>query len=236
MRSFYLPLFAMIALGLAQQVDAAQRAKPGKPAASAKKLYKWVGADGKVFYSDQIPPSQVNAAHEEKSNKTGMTTTRVDTALTPEQRAAALTAAEQDKVQAEIEAAKERKISSELSSYANEQLLIDSYQERQAAIDGTLKLLKVNIEKVREAQLDSLSRLAELELSGTKITAKNRDALKVTAYRAQILEHRAMMVRYEQSKIKVAEEQARMLAIYRERKAAESAASTPLVAPAPPIR
>jgi len=35
-----------------------------EPAADAQKLYRWVDKDGKVHYSDTVPPSEVGKARD----------------------------------------------------------------------------------------------------------------------------------------------------------------------------
>ena len=56
--------------------------------APTKKLYRWVDKDGKVQFSDSLPPEAIDQARTEMSN-TGRVVADVDRALTPEEQAAA---------------------------------------------------------------------------------------------------------------------------------------------------
>lgn len=61
-------------------------------------LYRWTDENGKVHYSDTIPPSAVDRARKEIRSD-GIVKNQVERALTPEERrAAAFKAAEDDKV------------------------------------------------------------------------------------------------------------------------------------------
>ena len=59
------------------------------PDASAQKLYRWVDEDGKVQYSQSLPPEAVDRARRELSARSGMTTGEVDRALSDDERAEA---------------------------------------------------------------------------------------------------------------------------------------------------
>ena len=56
-------------------------------AEKAKKLYRWVDKDGKVQFSDALPPEAVDQARTEINAESGMATASVEQAQTPEERA-----------------------------------------------------------------------------------------------------------------------------------------------------
>src|SRR5690606_7884572 len=53
-------------------------------AAEAQKLYRWVDKDGKVHYSDHVPPEAVDQARDELNDQ-GLKVRSVERALTPEE-------------------------------------------------------------------------------------------------------------------------------------------------------
>ena len=72
---------AVIAAVLAASASAAEKTE-------SKKLYRWMDRDGKVQFSDTLPPEAVDQARTEINAASGMTTSSVERALTAEERAA----------------------------------------------------------------------------------------------------------------------------------------------------
>lgn len=212
-------------------------AKPpaGKPqsgkAAAAKKLYKWVGADGKVFYSDQIPPEQVNQQHQEKSARTGLTTETVDRALTEEERTQAQAEAlkQHQAEQAQQDAA--RQLQARLDGFANEASLLDAYRLRLDAAVSSEKMAAENLAQLKKSRLSLLQRLADQELAGTKISAKSLASLQ--ALHAQVVQQQQALASFIQGRQAITAERAAMLSLYRQRQAAPASVVTPAPAVLP---
>lgn len=106
------------------------------PAPSAMaRLYKWVDADGKVHYSDRVPPEAVSHGREELSQH-GMT---VNTVAKPK-------SAEQ------LEAERRAHAAAEAERQAREQT-----ERKQAEQDRILRLTYTSVEEIERARDDRLS-------------------------------------------------------------------------------
>jgi Domain of unknown function (DUF4124) len=108
---------------------------------ASAQLYKWTDENGKVHYSDTVPPSANDRARREIRSD-GVVTKQVDRAMTPEERrAAAVKSAEEEKVRIAKEE-RERKDKALLVTYSS---LADFDRVRDRAIlaaDGELVALK----------------------------------------------------------------------------------------------
>ncbi len=140
----------------------------------AAKLYKWVDEDGRVQYSDQVPPDQIDQAREEL-NKVGVVKERVDRALTPEER---ITQAEELKKQRDeeqrIEQQKkeiERERNTLLKSYSNAEQIKRLKQERIDALKRNIELAEENLVIQNRNLDDLLKRAADRERSGEVVSA-----------------------------------------------------------------
>ncbi len=139
------------------------------PAAMAKKLYRWVDEDGKVHYSDQIPPDQVKAAHE-KLNAQGVVVDKVARAKTPEELEAERKrkAAEEKARQLAEQQRKEReKI---LKIYGSEAEIMRLRDERKAALDRNIETAQANLSLQQRNLTDLLKRAADRERSGKVVS------------------------------------------------------------------
>jgi len=167
-------------------------------AAGAAQTYKWVDEDGKVHYSDRLPPEAVNRGMVEL-NKQGMTRKVTEPALTAEQRKAKEDALEQERQAERAKRYKRYQDDALLSSYSSEND-IDLARRRNLALVGasinSAEARIVALEK-RQAQLqrESLfyekkpapeklkselaSVVAEIPKQHALIEQKNREALEV---------------------------------------------------------
>lgn len=127
-------------------------------------LYKWTDENGKVHYSDTIPPSATDRARKEMRND-GTVKKQVERALTPEERrAAAAKAAEEEKERIAREE-RERKDRALLSTYTS---LADFDRVRDRSLnlaDGELAALKKQ-EASEVAQRDALQKQADAAKKG----------------------------------------------------------------------
>jgi hypothetical protein len=102
--------------------------------ATEAQLYKWTDANGKVHYSDTVPPADIDRARREL-RKDGTVKKDVERAQTPEERrAAALKAAEEEKERV-ARAERERRDKALLATYAT-LADFDRVRDRALAVAG----------------------------------------------------------------------------------------------------
>jgi hypothetical protein len=85
---------------------------------AAAQLYKWTDANGKVHYTDSVPPEARDAARKEIS-PSGTVRKSIDRAMTPEERRVAALKAEADAKENALKLERERKDKALLSTYSN---------------------------------------------------------------------------------------------------------------------
>lgn len=162
-------LAAAVALALAAPLAGAQTAP------KAKKLYCW-NEGGRKVCGDALPAHAVDSARTEISAKSGMATAQVDRALTADERVAADQAARAQR-SAELAAeALKRRDRAMAESYATEEDLRKSFQERIVLLDETVKASQLGIEGRRQTVLSLLRKAGEAELNGkpvSKVLAQN---------------------------------------------------------------
>jgi hypothetical protein len=81
-------------------------------------LYKWTDANGKVHYSDTVPPEANDGARKQLSSE-GVVRGQVERALTPEERRAAAVKADADRKAREIVEERERRDRALVSTYTS---------------------------------------------------------------------------------------------------------------------
>ncbi|MCX7544777.1 DUF4124 domain-containing protein [Marinicella gelatinilytica] len=133
------------------------------------KLYKWVDEDGKVHYSDKVPPEYNDQARQEL-NKTGVVKDTVDRALTPEERQqkaeemARLKA--EEKRQAELKKQQQEERNKLIKSYSNANQIVRLKEERINALKRNIELAEENLIIQKRNLDDLLKRAADTERSG----------------------------------------------------------------------
>jgi len=113
------------------------------PAAAQQtgKLYKYVDANGKVVYTDKLPPGAAGRPNEQLNNQ-GTVTKRNEGALTPEQQAAQ-----------EVE--RKRRLEEDVASKEEKRknmALLNTYSSEQDIAEARGRALKANADAVEEAQ------------------------------------------------------------------------------------
>jgi hypothetical protein len=137
----------------------------GSTSVDAQKLYRWVDRDGKVHYSDSVPPEAVEQERE-TLNKQGMTVDRVERAMTPEERA------EREAELAELDRERQAKDERDkqdailLGAYASEADLDRSFKERFDLVEQSLESARIGIRSQQKSLADMLAHAAELERNG----------------------------------------------------------------------
>jgi hypothetical protein len=145
---------------------------------SQKKLYRWVDKDGKVQFSDALPPEAVDQARTEFNAASGSTTATVERALTPEERAAK---AEADRLQAiaDREAEQARKTEAAMiASFQNEDELRRSFENRIDLLKQTLEAIEAGIASQRASLSSLLADGAEAELAGRPVMSRQADSVR----------------------------------------------------------
>ncbi|MCX7556270.1 DUF4124 domain-containing protein [Xanthomonadaceae bacterium JHOS43] len=184
-----------------------------------RKLYRWTDKDGKVHYTDQLPAEAVKDKQEELNNQ-GMAVRTTERARTPEEQAA--WEAEQKKLEEERRIAEEKaKMDAVLtSSYPTEADLARAYKERFDLLAQSLESARVGIRSQEKSLADLLAHAADLERNGQNVPVGIKDSINLT--RSQVNEQRDYLERRENEHTALQAEYDRLLARYRELKAAPS--------------
>lgn len=160
----------------------------------AQKLYRWVDRDGKVHYSDSVPPEAVDQERE-TLNEQGMTVDRVDRALTADERAA------QEAELAEAERARQAKEEQDkqdailLGAYASAADLERSFKERFDLVEQTIESGRIGIRSQEKSLAEMLAHAAELERNGKPTGQQIHDS--IMAARKQVAQQREFLSKRE---------------------------------------
>ncbi len=158
------------------------------------KMYKWVDKDGNVFFSDQVPPDQLDYAREE-INSQGVAVQRTDRAKTPAEYEAMRI--EEERISAEKKAAEDLKKKADLMSrrFASES---DIVRHRDAQLTQ-LKAIIGGIDATMESQQKHLDELmesaADKERQGNEVGEKL--ATIISDVRSQLGENAAFKKKKE---------------------------------------
>lgn len=179
----------------------------------AQKLYKWVDADGNVFYSDQVPPEHKDHARE-RLNDQGVVVDQVDRAKTPEELAeeARLAKLETERLKAEEQQRQKDRVV--LNSYTSEQDIIRQRNSQIASIDRLIDMTRAAMKSEQLSLNHLVARAADLERKGRPVT----DALKsqIENMRRRITDQEALIAKREAEKATVEENFQSELSRYRE--------------------
>lgn len=195
----------------------------------AKKLYRWVDKDGKVQFSDALPPEAVDQARTEINAQSGMATSSVERALTPEERAAkeahdaatATAAKEAERVKQAEEAM--------IASFQNEDELKRSFRIRTELLQQTLDAIEAGIGSQRASLASLLADASEAELAGTPVNP--RQASSIRELHREMAKQQQMLVLKQGELVDLDKELVRLVERFREIKGA-GATPAPATAPA----
>jgi hypothetical protein len=207
--SLALVISTSLALGATLPAEAQQ--PPGS--GSQKKLYRWTDADGKVHYTDQLPPEAVGNERE-RLNTQGIAVDKVEREMTPAEREAhrieQARLAEEAKRQAELD-----KMDAVLmGSYPNESDLTRAYKERFDLLEQSLESARVGIRSQEKSMADMLAHAANLERSGKPVPETVVQSIALT--RKQVEEQRGYLAKRESERAALQQEYDRLLARHRE--------------------
>ncbi len=131
------------------------------------KLYRWVDADGKVNYTDKLPPSQANQARSEL-NERGMEVRKIERAKTAQELA-------QEKELKRLRKEREKIIEKQkaedrvlLRTFRSGDDIIMAQDGKLAAIDVMIQIAISNIKQVKAQLVDMQNRAASQERRGRK--------------------------------------------------------------------
>lgn len=181
--------------------------------AHAAKLYRWVDENGKVHYSDQVPPEHARQARDEL-NEQGITVDSVESAPSPEQMEAARAQARKEAEERKEKEEQRRRDRVLLNSYTSVADIERAREKEIAAVQSTVDMTRAAQESQRRQIAKLVHRAAELERSGQQVSqellADMEDVREKIQDRADYIEEK----RTEQARIYADYEQD--LARYRE--------------------
>jgi chromosome segregation ATPase len=141
--------------------------------ALSAKLYKWVDEEGKVHYSDKVPPEYNDQARQEL-NQAGVVKDSVDRALTEEEKKQKAEALARQKREAEQLAMLKKQQQAErnklLKSYSNADQITRLKRERIEALERNIELAEENLIIQKRNLEDLLKRAADKERSGGMVS------------------------------------------------------------------
>jgi vacuolar-type H+-ATPase subunit H len=204
---------AVIATLLLAGIAEAQQNKP-------KKLYRWVDKEGKVQFSDTLPPEAVDQARTEISAQSGLATAVVERALTPEERAAqeiidaALAKANQEAEQ--VRQTEEAMI----ASFQTEADLKRSFEVRTSLLQQTLDAIEAGIASQRASLAALLSDASDAELAGRPVNV--RQASTIRELHSEMAKQQQMLVLKQGELVDLDQELLHLVNRFREIKGIES--------------
>ncbi len=135
------------------------------------KLYRWVDADGKIHYTDKLPPSQASQARSEL-NERGMEVKKVDRAKTSQELA-------QEKELQRLRKERQKIIEKQqaedrvlLRTFRSEDDIIMAQDGKLTAIDVMIQIAISNIKQVKAQLVDMQNSAAGQERRGRKPSKK----------------------------------------------------------------
>ena len=196
--------------------------------APAKKLYRWVDKDGKVQFSDSLPPEAIDQARTEMNNS-GRVVADVDRALTEEERAEAERAAAEA---ARLEAEAERTRKSEeamLASFQTEEDLKRSQETKVTMLQQTLEAIEAAIASQRTSLTALLLQASENELAGKAV--KPAQAETIVQLHREIGKQQQMLIVKQAELVDADRQLAYLLERFRELKRGTAPGADPAEAP-----
>jgi len=146
------------------------------PWCRADRLYKWVDEDGRVHYSDIIPPQRIDKGHT-VVDKDGVVVTTFDAvkhgAALREEKARQVRE-KQALERAHQKAIRDRQL---LDTYDTRDQLIEAQDQRLATIDGVLKITVAHINRLKEKHAELIKRAAQHERDGKTVSASLREEI-----------------------------------------------------------
>ena len=209
-----------LVLAAALIAASASFATPAQQAAKPKKLYCWVD-HGSRTCSDTLPANAAGNQRTEVDARTGNTVKTIDRALTGEEQAQQLLA-EQAKRAQEDQLRREKAM---VVSFATENDLRRSFQERFVIVDESLKGTSLAIVNLHKSLIALLRQANELELRSKPVGRTLRE--KIATQHGQLRQLREMQVRQRAERADIDAEFQAALGRYRALKAENTGTAGP---------
>jgi hypothetical protein len=163
---------SLLAGGAAHAQDGRkERAGSSKAKPSAGKLYRWTDAQGKVHYTDTLPPEALEQGRTEYSRK-GSLLNQVQRAPTAEEKALREQELQQARADAEEEKIKARDQLAFQAAYPSEEAIARDFQQRKQTLEGQIKTQQVLMAEQRKSLLSQLEMASTAELMGKTVSPK----------------------------------------------------------------
>jgi len=164
---------------------------------STNNLYKWVDEDGKVHYSDRVPPEASGLGHEKKSQR-GVTVGTVEAAKTPQQLEAERAAQEAERKRKEAEAKQAEQDRILLMTFSSAAEIERARDDRIAAVEARIKLTEERLRKLEPQLEQARKQAADQERSGKA----SPDSLhqRITQLQKQIADYQKFIAEREQER------------------------------------
>lgn len=163
---------SLLAGGAAHAQDGRkERAGSSKAKPSAGKLYRWTDAQGKVHYTDTLPPEALQQGRTEYSRK-GSLLNQVQRAPTAEEKALREQELQQAQADAEEEKIKARDQLAFQAAYPSEEAIARDFQQRKQTLEAQIQTQQVLMAEQRKSLLSQLELASTAELMGKTVSPK----------------------------------------------------------------
>ncbi len=184
------------------------------------RLYRWVDEEGKVHYSDRLPPAAVKNPHAQLDDR-GLVIEKQGRAKTPEEIAREeelKRLREEQKRQLEEQKARDKVL---LNTFRSEDDIILARDGKLATYDAQIRIAYTNIERLKAWLETQKKKAAALERKGRKVPQKLLREIENT--RIQIKANYESILRQERAKELLRKKYAADLKRFRELKALKTA-------------
>ena len=205
LRPLALLLIASLLAGGAAHAQDGRKERVGSSKAkpSAGKLYRWTDAQGKVHYTDTLPPEALEQGRTEYSRK-GSLLNQVQRAPTAEEKALREQELQQARADAEEERIKARDQLAFQAAYPSEEAIARDFQQRKQTLEGQIKTQQVLMAEQRKSLLSQLEMASTAELMGKTVSPKM--AANIQSMARQVRQYQAT-IRSLQEQILALEQQ-----------------------------
>lgn len=179
------------------------------------KLYKWVDAQGNIFYSDQVPPSESQREHK-VLDSSGVTRDTKEAAKTKEEIAREAELKRRRDEQQRLAEDQKRQDQQLLMTFQNEDEIFGTRDGKLKAVDAKIEMLRGNI---RGRQMELANRQAQaLRLTQQKKPVPAKVTKDIETFNQQIAGNYRDILQLEQQKQDIRLAYAKDLARFRELK------------------
>jgi hypothetical protein len=165
--------------------------------ASAAKLYRWVDEDGRVHYSDKVPPQAMQGEHSQL-NERGIMVQRQEAVKSAEELAKEQEVERLRREQQQLIREQQERDQALLRTFRTEDDLILTRDGKLAAVDAQIQLSQSNIKRLKRQLVEMQETAATMEKQGRQISQQQRDDIATT--QQQIEDTYASILRREKEK------------------------------------